>query len=100
MLAQYFQLRRKSAESTGLLSSDFIFATAFVRLASRLSPSGPLTKSCHLRRCWIALLVTGVFALLCAPALWDSASKGNANRKAVLAARRDMGRPLLKNTSD
>src|SRR6185437_8781998 len=98
MLAQYFQLRRKSAESAGLLSRDFIFATAAVRLASRLAPSGPLTKSCHFMRCWTAGL-----ALVWAPAPLDSkgsASNGKTSKNAVLAAKVRIVRPSLKNALD
>src|SRR6185437_3927511 len=98
MLAQYFQLRRKSAESAGLLSRDLIFATAVVRLASRLAPSGPLTKSCHFMRCWMARL-----AFVWAPAPLDSkgnASNGKTSNNAVLAAKVRIVRPSLKNALD
>src|SRR5579872_3100824 len=88
MLAQYCQLRRKSAESGGLPSSDFILAIAVCRLASRLAPSVPLTKSCQRMRTWGAAGCPPAGGVAGAP-VWapasEAAKKAAASRRYVLA---------------
>src|SRR5579871_4909438 len=49
MFAQYIQLRRKSCGFV-LLSSDFILAMAFWRLAKRFAPSGPCANASSFMR--------------------------------------------------